>query len=162
MLTSLAVLGLFSGCSRKLANKLTVGMELSYPPFEMTDERGNPSGVSVDLAKVLGKQLGKEIEIQNLPFDGLIPSLRTGKIDLIISSMTATAERANSIDFSEPYLRTGLCILVGKNLSIQCIQDLDQPGKVLAVKQGTTGHTYAATKVKHAKVLVLDKEEFCL
>lgn len=162
ILFGLVLVGLLSACSPKADNKLMVGMELSYPPFEMTDERGNPSGVSVDLAKALGKNLGKEIEIQNLPFDGLIPALKTGKIDLIISSMTATAERAQSIDFSDSYLKTGLCLLVGKNSNIQSISDVDQPGKVLAVKQGTTGHTYAATKVKNAKVLVLDKEDACV
>src|SRR5579863_7695802 len=98
----LAALGL--GCSPKTHQQLIVGMELAYPPFEMTDEKGQPTGVSVDLAKALGKFLGREVEIQNLPFDGLIPSLQTRKIDLIISSLTATAERAKSIDFSDPYL----------------------------------------------------------
>ncbi len=156
------VFGFATGCSSKATNKLIVGMELSYPPFEMTDEQGKPNGVSVELAKALGKHLNKEIEIQNLPFDGLIPALKTGKIDLIISSMTATAERAQSIEFSEPYLKTGLCLLVGKNSDIGSISDVDQPGKLLAVKQGTTGHTYAATKVKSAKVLVLDKEDACV
>src|SRR5258706_14423161 len=98
ILSGLVLFGLLCACSPKADSKLIVGMELSYPPFEMTDERGNPSGVSVDLAKALGKHLGKEIAIQNLPFDGLIPALKTGKIDLIISSMTATAEPAQSID----------------------------------------------------------------
>lgn len=151
-----------AGCSQKAHDKLIVGMELSYPPFEMTDEKGNPAGISVDLAQTLGKYLNREVEIQNTPFDGLIPALKTGKIDLIISSMTATPERAQSIDFSDPYLRTGLCLLVNKNSSIQSIQDLDQPGKTVAVKKGTTGHTYATGNMKQAKVLVLDKESACV
>jgi polar amino acid transport system substrate-binding protein len=150
------------GCSPKPSDRLIVGMELAYPPFEMSDERGRPLGVSVDLANALGQSLGKEVEIQNLPFDGLIPALKTGKIDLIISSMTATAERAQSIDFSEPYLKTGLCLLLGRNSVIQSIQDADQPGKTLAVKQGTTGHTYAVEKIKSAKLLVLDQEAACV
>lgn len=137
-------------------------MELAYPPFEMTDAQGRPAGVSVDLANALGKSLGRDVEIQNIPFDGLIPSLQTHKIDLIISSMTATAERAKAIDFSDPYLQTGLCLLVGKNSSIQSIQDADQPGKVIVVKKGTTGNIYASDKIKSAKVLVLDKEDACV
>lgn len=159
---SLASFSWISGCSSKSSDLLIVGMELAYPPFEMTDERGRPTGVSVDLARALGQYLGKEIEIQNLPFDGLIPSLKTGKAHLIISSMTATAERAQSIDFSEPYLKTGLCLLLGKDSAIQSIQDADQPGKVLAVKQGTTGHTHAVEKIKNAKILVLDQEAACV
>jgi polar amino acid transport system substrate-binding protein len=137
---------------------LIVGMELAYPPFEMTDVKGEPSGVSVDLAHAMGKALGKKIIIQNMAFDGLIPSLKTGKIDLIISSMTATAERAKSIDFSDPYLQTGLCLLVKKESPIQTIADLDRPGRKVAVKKGTTGHTYAAGHISRAEVLVLDKE----
>ena len=158
----LVLLAFALGCSPVTPNRLIVGMELAYPPFEMTDERGNPIGVSVDLANALGKFLRRDVQIQNLPFDGLIPALKTGKIDLIISSMTATPERAQSIDFSEPYLRTGLCLLVGKNSSIASIQDVDQPGKTVAVKKGTTGHTYAAERIRQAKVLVLDKEASCV
>jgi polar amino acid transport system substrate-binding protein len=94
-------------CARHADHALVVGMELAYPPFEMTDTQGNPSGVSVDLARELGKFLHKDVVIQNIAFDGLIPSLKTGKIDLVISSMTATSERAQSIDFSAPYLTTG-------------------------------------------------------
>jgi polar amino acid transport system substrate-binding protein len=137
---------------------LTVGMELAYPPFEMTDEKGAPKGVSVDMANELGKALGKKIVIQNTSFDGLIPALKTGKIDLIISSMTITEERRQSIDFSDPYLTTGLCLLVGKKSPVKSVSDLDKTGITVAVKKGTTGHIYATQKIKNAKVLVLDKE----
>jgi len=137
---------------------LTVGMELAYPPFEMTDEKGAPKGISVDLANELGKALGKKIVIQNTAFDGLIPALKTGKIDLIISSMTITDERRQSVDFSDPYLSTGLCLLVGRTSPVRSIDDLDKPGITVAVKKGTTGHTYASKNIRNAKVLVLDKE----
>src|SRR6266446_1040949 len=156
LLIALAVLA--AGCSPEATPKLIVGMELAYPPFEMTDPQGRPTGVSVDLARALGKFLSQEIQIQNLPFDGLIPSLQTRKIDLIISSLTATPERAKSIDFSEPYLKTGLCLLVGKKSPIQSIEDMDQPGRTLAVKLGTTGHAYARQKINRARVLVLEQE----
>src|SRR5450631_3182568 len=91
----MVVMALAAGCKEQQAGKdtLIVGMELAYPPFEMTDEKGAPKGVSVDLANELGKALGKKIVIQNSAFDGLIPSLKTGKIDLILSSMTITEER---------------------------------------------------------------------
>jgi len=143
-------------------DSLVVGMELAYPPFEMTDEKGNPSGVSVDMAHALGRFLGRKVEIQNTSFDGLIPALKTGKIDLIISSMTATEERAKSIDFSEPYLKTGLCLLAGKDVAGKSIADFDAAGRTIAVKKGTTGHVYAAQKLKSAKLLVLDKEAACV
>jgi len=137
---------------------LVVGMELAYPPFEMTDKLGKPSGVSVDLAHELGKALGKKVVIQNTAFDGLIPALKTGKIDLIISSMTATGERARSIDFSDAYLSTGLCLLVRNGVPVTGISTLDQPGRIVAVKKGTTGHSFAAKNIKQARLLVLDKD----
>ena len=137
---------------------LIVGMELAYPPFEMTDTSGKPSGVSVDLAHELGKALGMKVVIENTSFDGLIPALKTGKIDLIISSMTATEERVKSIDFSDAYLSTGLCLLVNKAAPVSGVQDLDQPGRKVAVKKGTTGHSFAVKNIKQAQLLVLDKE----
>ncbi|MDQ8179231.1 transporter substrate-binding domain-containing protein [Pelagicoccus sp. SDUM812005] len=139
-------------------NTLVVGMELSYPPFEMSDENNQPAGVSVDLAYALGEHLGRPVRIENIAFAGLISSLKTGKIDLILSSMTATEERAGSIDFSDPYLETGLCLLVSKDSDIESIEDADQTGNAIAVKQGTTGHLYAMENIKHAQVLALDKE----
>ncbi len=142
--------------------KLVVGMELAYPPFEMRDEKGEPAGVSIDLARALGEQLGRPVEIQNLPFDGLIPALKTGRIDLIISSMTATPERANSIDFSDSYLSTGLCLLVRAGSDIASLADADKVGRTIAVKKGTTGHLFASQQLKKAKPLVLDKEYACV
>ena len=137
---------------------LVVGMELAYPPFEMTDPSGKPTGVSVDIATDLAKSLGRPVVIQNISFDGLIPALKTGKVDLVISSMTATAERAKSIDFSDPYISTGLCLLLKKDSTVQGVADLDRPGVKVAVKKGTTGHLYATGNLKKADILVLDKD----
>ena len=142
---------------------LRVGMELQFPPFEMREkENGEPSGVSVDLAQALGAKLGRAVEIKNLPFDGLIPALKTGGIDLILSSMTATPERALSIDFSEPYLKNGLCLLVSAKSNVRSAADLNRAGRVVAVKKATTGHLYATQNCKQARVLVLDKETACV
>jgi polar amino acid transport system substrate-binding protein len=149
-------------CTKKEDNRLTVGMELAYPPFEMMDEKGEPSGVSADLARALAASLHRELVIENIPFDGLIPSLKTGKIDLIISSLTATPERAESIDFSEPYLTTGLALLVRQGSDVQSVADLAQSGRTVVVKKGTTGDLYAAEHLKAATVHVLDKESNCV
>lgn len=146
-------------CSAVAADgPLRVGMELSYPPFEMTDTNGKPSGVSVSLAEALGRHLEQEVIIENIAFDGLIAALRTGTIDCIISSMTATPERARSIAFSQPYLTTGLTLLVGRNTSIMSAADLDRPGVRVAVKMGTTAHKFAARGLTQARVFVLSRE----
>jgi polar amino acid transport system substrate-binding protein len=140
------------------AEPLRVGMELSYPPFEMTDPQGRPAGVSVRLAEALGRHLGRPVTIESMAFDGLIPALKAGHIDCVISSMTATPERAKSIAFSDPYLKTGLALLIAARSPVQSVADLDAPGRVVAVKQGTTGQQWAASSLKQARLLVLDTE----
>jgi polar amino acid transport system substrate-binding protein len=161
---SLALLFLLAFvCASLAADKpLVVGMDLSYPPFEMRDKSGDPAGVSVDLAKALGEFLHRPVRIENTPFAGLIPALKTGRIDAVISSMTATAERAQSIDFSDPYLKTGLCLLVGAKTGIQSIEDADREGRSVVVVKGTTGHIYATQHLKKAHVLVLDQPASCV
>lgn len=152
---------IFISCSNKEnsdKNILKVGMELAYPPFEMSDKQGNPTGVSVDFAKKLGEYLGKKVIIENIAWSGLIPSLKTGKIDLIISSMTITEERKKSIDFSIPYAQSSLAILANKKSNIKSIDDLNKKGKIVAVKKGSTGHIYATKYLKNANILVFDKE----
>jgi polar amino acid transport system substrate-binding protein len=149
---------IFSACGSRDANTLVVGMDLSYPPFETIGPSGKPEGISVDIAEALGKFLGKSVRIENIPFTGLIPSLKTDKIDCIISSMTDTAERRSSIAFSDPYLSTGLALLVSRESPIQSQHDLDQAGKTLAVRQGTTGEVWARANIKNANILALEKE----
>jgi polar amino acid transport system substrate-binding protein len=142
-------------CHALSAQPLIVGMELSYPPFETVDEKGAPCGVSTDLAKELGKELNREVIIKNIPFIGLIPALKSGKIDLIISSMSITEQRLKSIDFSLPYTSLGLAALV--NISSP-MQELNQKGTKIAVKLGSTGHLFAQKSLPKAQLIILDKE----
>lgn len=137
---------------------LVVGMDLSYPPFETINAEGKPSGISVDLAHSLGESLHRQVRIERIPFTGLIPSLLTGKIDLILSSMTDTAEREKTISFSDPYLKIGLSLLAAKKSSLSGCKDLDQSGRTFAVRQGTTAQVWAQENLRLAKTLVLDKE----
>ncbi len=156
----LLVAAVLLGCGPKKSSSdaLVVGMDLSYPPFETIDEKGRPSGVSVDLAGDLAKSLGRPLRVENLPFLGLIPALKSGRLDLVISSMTDTAERRRSIAFSDPYVTIGLALLVARNSPIESLADLDRPGRTLAVRQGTTGETWARANLHAARVLALDKE----
>ncbi|MEZ4814574.1 MAG: transporter substrate-binding domain-containing protein [Bdellovibrionota bacterium] len=150
---------LFSGTLMGAPSKvLKVGMELAYPPFEMTDKAGKPDGISVGIAKALGKKLNRTVQIENMSFDGLIPALKTGSIDLVISSLTVNEERKKSIDFSTPYVKTGLALLVGSDTKIQNEEDLKKAGTRVAVKKGTTAHAWASKNLPKAKLLVLDKE----
>ncbi|HEY8900260.1 MAG TPA: transporter substrate-binding domain-containing protein [Chthoniobacterales bacterium] len=148
-----------AGCGSKPAdNALVVGMDLSYPPFETIDRAGQPMGVSVDLAKALGEFLHRPVRIENIPFVGLVPALKSRRVDVVISSMTDTPERRKSIAFSDPYLTIGLALLVGKNSPIRSAAELDQPGRTLVVRQGTTGEVWARAHLGTARVLAVEKE----
>ena len=173
-LTALAAAAaIMTGCSGKESSSeaggdsqeqevLTVAMGLAYPPFETKDEQGNPSGVSVDFMKDFGEYIGKEIRIENISFDGLIPSLQTGKADMVMSSMTITEERKETVDFSEPYANALLAVLTNKDSQITSVDDLNQEGKKVAVKTGSTGYLYAQEHLKNAEIIALQDESACV
>jgi polar amino acid transport system substrate-binding protein len=158
---------LLPGCSEKstaakgAGDPLVIGMDMTYPPFEFKNEKGEPDGVDVRMAEALAQKLGRPLKLESYAFDGLIPALQSGKIDLIISGMTANEERALSIDFSDPYAFTGLAILVAKDSTIQSIEDLKKPGTRITAKLGTTGETWARKNLPGATVSAMDGEATC-
>lgn len=141
---------------------LRVGMELSYPPFEMVCNDGAPCGISVEMANAFGEFLQREVKIENISFIGLIPSLKNGNVDLIISSLTVTEQRQKAIDFSDPYATTGLCLLLSKNSKIETIDQANTKGVIIVVKSGTSGELYAIKNLQKATVRILDKEAMCV
>jgi len=133
-------------------------MELKYPPFETKDSEGNPDGASVMLAKALGEYLGKEIEFVDTPYPSLIPSLETGKIDMIISSMTITEARQEKVDFSDPYTTSQLMMLVYKDSKVKSPADLNDPDVIIASKTGTIGALWAQSNAPDAQIKNIDEE----
>lgn len=163
----LVMVTLLAGCSKDDTSKkddkeLVVAMELAYPPFETKDSEGNPSGVSVDFAKAFGAYIGKIVKIENTAWDGLIPSLQTGKSDMVVSSMTITEERKETVDFSDPYANSLLAVLANKESGVKSIEDLNQGGKKVAVKTGSTGYLYAKEHLKNAEIIALADESACI
>lgn len=130
---------------------LKVGMDAAFAPFEFQDEKTKEYvGFDVDLMKAIAKQMGYQVQFNNANFDGLIPALEAGNIDVAISAMTITPERAQKVNFSKPYYKSGLSIVVrNDNNTIKDFKDLE--GKRIAVQIGTTGADYAK-KIKDAKV----------
>ena len=121
--------------------ELVVGTEPEFRPFESKAPDGTYVGFDMDLVRALAADLGVELRIEEMAFPALIPALKTGKIDLVISGMTATEERAEEVAFSDSYFETGLCLLVNVDSGIEKPEDAD--GKRIVVKQGTTGQINA-------------------
>lgn len=141
---------------------LTVGMELAYPPFETKDDDGNPTGVSVSFMQDFADAYGYELEIEDMSFDGLIPAVQTGLVDCVMSSITITDEREETVDFTDPYAVAQLAILANAESGIESIDDLNQEGKVVAVKTGSTGDTYATNQLTNAQITRLSDESACV
>ena len=78
---------------------LVVGVSPDYPPFEYTED-GKIVGFDIDFMHILGEKMGKKIEIKEMEFSSLIPSLNSGKINLIISSLSKNPEREKNVSFS--------------------------------------------------------------
>lgn len=155
------ILFLFILLSSLYCKALNVGMDLSYPPFEMSDANNHPKGLSVDFVKAFAKKYGyDEVVIKNISYDGLIPALRSRQINMIISSMTITPLRERVVSFSIPYARSNLAILVRKNSKVTKISDLSHA--TLALRRGALPHLWAAKHLKDAKLLLFDKEEMAV
>ncbi len=120
---------------------LKVGSSIDFAPFEFQDETQKEyQGFDMDLIRAIGKEMGYEVEIQNIGFDGLIPALEAKNIDVMISGVTINDERKQKVLFSDPYYESGLAIVVREdNQDIHTFQDLK--GKKVAVQIGTTSAT---------------------
>ncbi len=125
---------------------LKVGSEVAYAPFEFVDDKTNePTGFDLELVKAVGKAAGfDQVKIENTAWDGLIPALSNGKVDVVISAMTITDERKKSTLFSDKYFQATQYIAVKEGSSIKGSPDLK--GKKVGVQTNTTGQ-YAAEKL---------------
>lgn len=133
------------------AQVLRVGSDVAYPPFEYVDDAtGEFLGFDMDVIREVGRRMGVQVQIDNVAWEGIIPGLLAGHYDVIISAMTITDERAQAVDFSDPYFATGQVIVVrADNDSIT--QPSDLVGKTVAVQIGTTGQ-FAAESIEGAIV----------
>ncbi len=128
---------------------LVVGSDVSYAPVEFKDTDGTTIvGIDPDIAAALGKQLGVTLKFENSTFDGLITSLTSKRIDLIMSAMSDNKKRQKTIDFVD-YFNAGTSILVGKG-NPKAIKSLDDfCGQTIALQRGTTQEDVA--KAQQAK-----------
>lgn len=132
------------------AGVMKVGTNAAFPPFEYVDEYTKEyTGFDMDLVRAIGEQAGLEVQIMDVAWEGIIPGLLVGNYDLIASAMTITAERQESVNFSDPYFNAEQVILVPINEnSINGPEDLK--GKSVSVQLGTTGD-FVASEIKGLK-----------
>lgn len=139
---------------------LVLGTSADYPPFEFhleVDGKDTIVGFDIDIAQKIADSIGVKLEILDMKFDGLLPALTAGKIDLIVSGMTPTDERKQSVDFSIVYYeaRQTMLVLSKDAADLNTIEAFD--GKTLGVQKATIQEELAKTVFTNSKAKAIDK-----
>ena len=144
----------------KDSGKLVVGTCADYPPYEwhlVQDGADKIIGFDIDIAQAIADELGVELEVQDMDFDGLIPALSTGKIDMIIADMNPTEERKQSVDFTDIYY-TQKDALVIKSEDAKDFRSEDDLKKAsLATQKATIQETYLLENFPGAEIQSVPK-----
>lgn len=130
----------------KESGKLVVAMSADYPPFEFhstKDGADKVAGVDVDLANAVAKEIGVDVEVKEMTFDGLVGALKADKVDMVISGMSPSPDRKKNVDFSDVYY-TGKNVLIVREGEEDKITSEDQVKSMkVAAQKGSIQETYA-------------------
>ena len=138
LLAGLTLTGLTSAT---LGADLTVGANIGNVPWEFQDAAGATVGFEVDLVNEVAKRLGKTVEFQNIPFNGLFAAVTSGRINMAVSSITITKKRLETVTFAQPYYDSDQSLTVLAASGIKGTADLK--GKTIGVDTASTGDIYA-------------------
>lgn len=133
---------------------LRVGMSVDYPPLTYKQE-GRVVGLEADNARAVAELLGRQLELVELPFAELIPALEQGRIDVIMSGLSVTAERAERVVFTEPYLDIGQMGITLTEKAGAFLQpwSVYREGLRVGVESGTKGADYVTRELTDAVVV---------
>ncbi len=120
----------------------TVGTDAAYAPFELQNEKGEIVGFDIDVVSAIAQKAGFEVKFINTPWEGIFNSVGQGDRDLLVSSITITPERQQTLDFSAPYFDAHQLIAVKADSKISKFADLKKIK--VGVQNGTTGDEVVA------------------
>ncbi|HUH49459.1 MAG TPA: ABC transporter substrate-binding protein [Mycoplana sp.] len=152
MAASAAVFTLLAGAAMADGEKIIIGTEGAYPPFNTLEADGTLTGFDVDIAKALCDEMKAECTFVTQDWDGIIPALVAKKFDAIIASMSITEERKQKVDFSAKYYNTPPAIVVPKDSEITAATAEALAGKSLGAQSSTTHSNYAEAHMKGAEL----------
>ena len=144
---TLACIGaaLLAGCGGSNSNTLKMITEASFPPYEFL--RGQEIvGVDVEVCRTVAEKLGKGFQCETVDFDSVIPAVISGKADLAAAGLTITEDRKKNVDFSIPYVKTGIVVIFKKSNPFTEVAQLK--GKRIGVQGGTTSETFVLEQLK--------------
>jgi polar amino acid transport system substrate-binding protein len=135
---TLAVLCILSATAVTAAEKVYInGIDANFPPFAYIDKSGNPDGFDVKALDWIAKEMGFKVKHQPMDWDGIVPSLKAKKIDIVASGMSMTDERKKQVNFTIPYWKIKQILLAKKEAKVTAEQALADGNKI-GVQRGTT------------------------
>ncbi|MCS0458741.1 transporter substrate-binding domain-containing protein [Rhizobium favelukesii] len=136
----------------RLRGTVRIGVSLGGEPIGFRDAQNNPVGYDVDVATMLAQKLGVPVEFVDVSGDARISMLVSGQIDVAVANTSATLERAKTVNFTIPYNRAGLRVIVQKNAGIKDLKE-----KKVVVGRGTTGESFLKIAVPDAQLVYVDQ-----
>ncbi len=130
---------IFSGLAQAAEKEYINGIDFGFPPFGFVDKAGNPAGFDVESMNWIADKMGFKVKHQPMDWDGIIPALTSGKIDLIASGMSATAERAKIVNFTIPYYKVTQVLVVRPDEKMS-LEEILKGNKKIGVQRGTVTH----------------------
>lgn len=131
---------------------LTICSDTPYEPFEFRDDAGVDTGYDIDLLRAVATSVSIDLAVIDLPFDGILGSLEAGDCDVVASAVTITDERAQQVDFSQPYFDADQSLLIKADRREDITGLADLAGKTIGVQSGTTGEAYANDNADGAEI----------
>ncbi|MDX9686375.1 MULTISPECIES: ABC transporter substrate-binding protein [Halopseudomonas] len=131
-----ALAAVFLGGQAVAADKLRIGTEGAYPPFNEIDNTGKAVGFDLDIAHALCEKMGAECSVVTSDWDGIIPALNTRRFDFLVASMSITEERKRAVDFTDPYYTNKLQFVAPKNSDFKVDNDYLK-GKTIGAQRAT-------------------------
>jgi glutamine transport system substrate-binding protein len=135
------------GTGLAFGKNLVVATDTNFKPFSYKDKTGTYVGFDVEFWDAIAKELNLEYDLQPMDFNGIIPGLQTGNIDVAVAGMSIKSKREEVIDFAYPYYKAGLVIMVrADNTDIQTMEDFK--GKIVATKLATSSVDFLKEKAQ--------------
>ena len=141
----------------KAKGKVVVGTEAQYAPYEFKDLDANFAGCDMWLAQQIADHMGVELEVVDMSFDGIIPAVKSGQVDLGIAAFTKTPERAEEIDFSDLYEKSAqLLIVKAGNADLYSTKE-SLAGQKVGAQKGTIQSQLIQTALPDSELFELEK-----
>ena len=137
------VVCVFSACSKKDDNVLTMATNAAFPPYEYKDG-DKIVGIDAEIAAEIAKKLDMELEIVDIEFGSIVSGVQSGKFDMGMAGLTVTEDRKKSVNFSDTYATGVQVVIVKEDSAIKSVDDLAGKDIKIGVQQDTTGDIYAS------------------